>query len=209
MKIYTHLANWKILGEIDFADFYWQIKFNLESEKDVKQLQYLCIRTVKGTMAYARGPNGLLGMDSATDELTDKVLGDLVLEGKVIKLADNVYFGGKNMKEFHEIFQDIMQRCKKADLKVKPAKIKLNIAEADILGLHWSCGTLTPTSHKLDPLSKCERPKTVKALRSFLGAVRFNEICLNSKQLATATQYLDKQIPSSRSGKEKLIGILN
>ena len=202
IMIYTHLASWKYLGELDFADMYWQLKFNLDTMKDKRQLEYLCIRTIGGTLAYARGPNGLLGMDAITDELTDKLLGDLVLDGKVVKLADNVYFGAETIEGLHEIFHEIMKRCTKATLRMKPSKIHLNIANADILGLHWNRGTLTPSTHKLDPLAHCEKPKTVKAMRSFLGAVRFNEICLNSKELANATELLDEQTPATRAGKE-------
>ena len=204
MSIYTHLANWKYLGELDFADMYWQLKFNLETLRERKQLEYLCIRTVGGVLAYARGPNGLLGMDAVTDELTDKLLGDLVLEGKVVKLADNVYFGAETIQELHTIFHEIMKRCELSNLRIKPAKICLNIASADILGLHWDKGTLTPSVHKLDPLAMCARPKTVKGMRSFLGGVRFNEICLNSKKLANATQLLDELTPATKAGKEEI-----
>ena len=202
MAIYTSLANWKYLGELDFADMYWQLKFKLETTRDKKQLEYLCIRTIGGILAYTRGPNGLLGMDAVTDELTDKLLGDLVLEGKVVKLADNVYFGAESIHELHAIFHEIMKRCSLADLRIKPSKIHINIANADILGLHWNRGTLSPSTHKLDPLAVCEKPKTVKGLRSFLGAVRFNEICLNSKDLADATELLDEQTPATKAGKE-------
>ena len=62
--------------------------------RDKKQLEYMCIRAIKGVLAYTSGPNGLLGMDAITDELTNRLLGDMILEGKVVKLADNVYFGG-------------------------------------------------------------------------------------------------------------------
>ena len=31
MRIYSHLANWKYLGELDFADMYWQLIFKLET----------------------------------------------------------------------------------------------------------------------------------------------------------------------------------
>ena len=200
--VYTHLASWKYLGELDFADMYWQLKFSLETMKEKRQLEYLCIRTIGGTLAYTRGPNGLLGMDAITDELTDKLLGDLVLAGKVVKLADNVYFGAETISGLHEIFHEIMSRCSKATLRIKPSKIHLNIANADILGLHWNRGTLTPSTHKLDPLAHCEKPKTVKGMRSFLGAVRFNEICLDSKELSNATELLDELTPASRAGKE-------
>ena len=47
---------------------------NLETRREKRQLEYLCIRTVGGVLAYARGPNGLLRMDAITDELTDKDL---------------------------------------------------------------------------------------------------------------------------------------
>ena len=132
------------MAELDFRDMYWQIKFNLDSMSDRKQLQFLCIRTIGGTLAYARGPNGLLGMDSYCEELTDKVLGDLVLQGKVAKIADNIYFGGKTIEEMHQIFETIMERCQKANLRIKPSKIKINVENADILGLQWDKGTLTP-----------------------------------------------------------------
>ena len=119
--------------------------------------------------------------------MADKLLGDLVITGKVAKVADNIYFGSNSLESFQDIFHDIISRCQKANLRLKPSKIKLNIKHADILGLHWNRGTLSPTPHKLDPLAKCERPRTVKGLRSFLGAVRFYEICLPSKELNAAT----------------------
>ena len=205
MSIYSNLANWQYLGELDFKDFHWQLPFGLETMKEKRQLEYLCVRTVSGTMAYARGPNGLLGMDAYSDELTDRLMGDLVLKGKVAKLADNVYLGGKTMNELHEVFHEILKRCKNANLRMKPEKIRINIASADILGLHWNRGTLSPSTHKLDPLSVCQTPSTVKGLRSYLGAVRFNEICLNSKDLANATEKLDALIPATKAGKEKII----
>ena len=95
-----------------------------------------------------------------------------------------------------------MKRCSLANLRIKPAKIHINIAYADILGLHWNQGTLSPSPHKIDPIACCVKPKTVKGLRSCLGGVRFNEICLNSKDLANATEVLT---PATRAGKEEII----
>ena len=34
IMVYTHLASWKYLGELDFADMYWQLKFSLDTMKD-------------------------------------------------------------------------------------------------------------------------------------------------------------------------------
>ena len=205
MTLYTSIASWTYMGECDFTDMYWQIKLRMDTNQDKQQLQYLCIRTACGTLAYARAPMGLLGMDAIQEELTDKLLGDLVIKGSVAKVADNVYFGSDTLDGFLDVFHNIISRCNQANLRLKPSKIKLNIKHADILGLHWNKGTLSPTPHKLDPLAHCERPRTVKGLRSFLGAVRFHDICLPSKELNSATANLDLQIPSQRSGKEEIV----
>ena len=113
VMIYSMISNWKYMAELDFRDMYWQLKFYTETMRQKKQMEYLCIRTVGGTLAYSRGPNGLLGMDAICEELTDKLFGDLVLEGKVAKIADNIYCGGETIRELHMIFETIMERCSK------------------------------------------------------------------------------------------------
>jgi hypothetical protein len=148
---------------------------------------------------------GLLGSDKHQDELTDKLFGDLKLRGKLCKIADNIYFGDDTLTGFQEIFEEIMARCDLADVRLKPTKLMLNVVSAEVLGLNWTQGRLAPTPHKLDPLAHCEKPKSVKALRSYLGGVRFLEICLKGPQLAEATQLLDHEIPSSRSGRERIV----
>ena len=62
-----------------------------------------------GTLAFARALMGLLGMDCYQDELTDRVFGDLFVAGKLIKLADNMYFGGDYVEELQEVFETILQ----------------------------------------------------------------------------------------------------
>ena len=202
--IYSSLAQWQYMGELDFSDFYYQIKFRQDSDNDKKKLGYLCIRTALGTMTFTSAIMGLLGMDVFQDELTDKIFGDLVLSGHLVKMADNIYFGADTFPNFVKLFKTILDRISLSDLRIKPSKLKLNIQSADILGLHWCKGSLSPSSHKLDPLAHCNPPKTVRALRSWLGAVRFNEICLPGARLALYSKPLDAQIPSNRSGREEI-----
>ena len=88
---------------------------------------------------------GLLGMDVFQDELTDHLFGDLMMAGKLCKIADNVYFGGDNLADLASIFKEVMSRIDQSDLCAKPSKIKIHINTADILGLLWQRGTLTPS----------------------------------------------------------------
>ena len=173
-SIYAALANWNYMGELDFSDFYFQIKFRNSTEYDKQKLGYLCIRTAMGTLCFSSATMGLLGMDVFQDELTDRLLGDLVLEGNVVKLADNIYFGSHSLEDFQKVFSTILSRCETADLRLKPSKLRLNIQQADILGLNWHRGKLSPSHHKIDPLSACDPPTSVSGLRSWLGSVRFN-----------------------------------
>ena len=79
-----------------------------------------------------------------------------------------------SMEHFQQLFETILHRCEDADLCLKPSKLKLNVHSADILGLHWNKGALSPSHHKLDPLSVCKPTKTVSSLHGWLGGVRFN-----------------------------------
>ena len=105
--------------------------------------------------------------DVFQEELTDKMFGDLVLSKNMVKLADNIYFGAHTQSEFVRVFSTILSRYYTADLKLKPSKLNLNIQEADILGLNWIRGRLSPSKHKLDPLAMCDPPQTVSGLRSW------------------------------------------
>ena len=182
--IYSAIATWSHMGEIDFCDMYWQLPFRTNTAKARKKIAYLRVKTSFGVLCYTQAPMGLLGMDTWQSLLTDKLFGDLVLAGKVVTIADNMYFGGGSITELQQTFEDIIARCDKANLRIKPEKIKINVRSAEILGLHWNAGSLTPSPHKLDPLAHCETPKTVKGLHSFLGGVWFNEVCLSGPKLA-------------------------
>ena len=73
-SIYTSLANWEYMGELDFSDFYFQTKFRTDTESDKQKLGYLCIRTARGILCLSSATMGLLGMDVFQDELTDELL---------------------------------------------------------------------------------------------------------------------------------------
>ena len=200
-KIFASVASWKYMAEIDAKDCYFQIPLRMDA-RHKKMLAYMCIKTALGTLCFTRAAMGLLGMDVFQDEMMQRIFGDLILDGKLITLADNIYFGADTLEGLSALLEEVLSRCEDADLRIKPSKVHINLKSADILGLHWSAGTLSPSPHKLEPLAHCDRPKTVSALRSFIGGVRFQEICLPGPELALASQPLDAEIPASRSGKE-------
>ena len=70
------------------------------------------------------------------------------------------------------------------------------------MGWHWNRGTLTPSVHKLNPLTSCEMPQTITGLRSFLGGMRIHKRCLRG--VDNFSQSLDEACPSNLPGKQKV-----
>ena len=54
-------------------------------------------------MIYTRAPQGLLGMSEFEDEVTNKVLRDLVASGHAMKIVDNIFYGAETLKEAADI----------------------------------------------------------------------------------------------------------
>lgn len=60
----------------------------------------------------------------------------------------------------------------KCNLNLSASKTVKTPKEATILGWHWHLGTIQVNTHRIATLSSCQPPKTVTALRSFIGAYK-------------------------------------
>ena len=79
----------------------------------------------------------------------------MIVNGKAIKFADNVFVGGNSEREFIENFKEICQRIKLSNLRVGISKLIVGIVSTSILGWEWDRGTLRPSAHKINPLTVC------------------------------------------------------
>ena len=77
----------------------------------------------------------------------------MILQGRIAKWVDNIYVGADTEKEFVSNVREICYRMKKANLRAAPAKTILGIVETSIMGWNWKNGVLSPSTHKLNPLS--------------------------------------------------------
>ena len=172
-EIWARTARFKLMGETDLTDAFSQMTM----KKDRRR--YLCFLTPhKGIMCYTSGPQGLLGMSEYLDNLTDLVLGDLIMENVCLKIHDQLFVGGQEEKTLLHNWDLVLSRLGKCDLRLKPSKTNIVIQEAVIYGKVWRLGTLTPSPHKLTPLSYVNKPETVGQLRSFLGGSKIHSECL-------------------------------
>ena len=101
---------------------FFQIPLRRSSPKDLKNLSYLCIQTDEGTLVYTRAPQGLPGILEYQEELTDAVIGDMIVEGRAVKWADNIYAGGYDEESFINNTREVCQRLRIANLRTSPDK---------------------------------------------------------------------------------------
>ena len=75
---------------------------------------YLYIRAIpfKGTRVYVRAAMGIPGSEVALEELLCRVLGDLIEEGVVCKIADNLFCGGQTLEELYDNWERVLYAMK-------------------------------------------------------------------------------------------------
>ena len=101
-----------------------------------------------------------------------RVLGHLVEEGCVAKLADDLYIGGQTAQEALINWERVLQCLSTNNLRLAASKTIICPKSTTILGWIWSQGTLSASPHRLTALSSVKPPSTVHGLRSFIGAYK-------------------------------------
>ena len=192
------IAGWKVLIKSDLTESYFQIPLKRSS------MRYCGVVTPgKGLLVYTAGCMGLPGVEVALEELTCLILGDLVMEGKVAKVADDLFVGGDTAKEVCNTFSIVLQRFMDNNLKLSARKTIIAPKSTTILGWRWSAGKLTASPHRLNAIAQTKPPITVTAMKSFLGAYR--AISRVMKGYAVLLAPLETAIRGKQSGGEKII----
>ena len=196
--VLLQIGQWQWIIKADLKQAYFQIPLAKESMKFVG----VCT-PFRGVLVYTRAVMGLPGSESALEQLLCKVLGDFMVEGSVVKLADDLYIGAESPSELNIIWDKVLTALAINGLRLSPQKTVCCPKSTDILGWRWDSGKLSATPHRINSLSKCSPPTTVKALRSFIGSYKFlsNVLPRHSDLLNP----LDKVCSNSKSSSEKVI----
>ena len=161
------IAPWKYIIKTDLTRAFYQIPLSKASRK------YCGVATpFKGIRVYTRCAMGMPGSETALEEMMCRVLGDLVQEGCVAKLADDLYCGGDTPDALLHNWKRVLDQLQRCNLRLSPTKTVICPVSSSILGWIWSQGTLSASPHRIAVLSSCPPPPTVKGLRSFIGAYK-------------------------------------
>ncbi|XP_068752665.1 uncharacterized protein [Montipora capricornis] len=159
------IACWKYIVVSDLSQAFYQIPLAKNSMK------YCGVVTpFKGVRVYTRCAMGIPGSETALEELMCRVLGDLLQEGCVAKIADDLYCGGNSHQELLLNWRKVLSALDRCNLRLSPAKTIICPASTTILGWIWSQGSIRASSHRVAALASCEPPKNVRGLRAFVGS---------------------------------------
>ena len=176
------IGQWKYIICTDLSKAFYQIVLSQSSRK------YCGVVTpFRGVRVYCRAAMGMPGSEAALEELMCKVVGKYIQQGVAAKIADNLYVGGSTAEELLQNWENVLQALSDSNLKLSPNQTVINPHEVSILGWVWNNGTLRASSHKVSALATCDIPKTVRQLRSYIGAYK-----VLSRVIKHSSQYLDK-----------------
>ena len=166
-SILRTIAPWKFLIKSDLSRAFYQIPLSKASRK------YCGVATpFRGIRVYCRSAMGMPGLETALEEMMCRVLGDLIQEGCVTKIADDLYCGGTSPEDLLSTWTRVLNQLDKCNLRLSPTKTVICPKSTTILGWVWSQGKLSASPHRVSVLSSCPPPTTVKGMRSFIGSYK-------------------------------------
>lgn len=192
------IGRWKYIIVSDATDAYFQLRLKKSS------MRYCGVASpMKGVMVYTVGCMGLPGTEVALEELTCLLFGDLVMQGKFAKIADDFTMGADTIEELLLIFEQVLQICQENGIKLSARKTVICPREWVILGWLWRGGFLSSTPHRQLALMECDPPETVKGLKSYLGAYRFLSRVI--KNYASVLQPLEAMVRGQPALNSKVV----
>ena len=189
--VFSAISKWKYMIKTDLKSAYYQMKIAEGAQKWLGT-----VSPFKGVYVYDRGSMGLRNMSEFLEELMSRIFGDYIMEGFMAKDADDLFVGGSTIPELLRNWEKCLQRLSDNNLTLSAKKTIICPTVVKILGWIWKNGKLEVDSHKINPLTVCKPPETVKQMRSFLGGFRVVTCCIPNY-----SAYLS-QLENSVAGKE-------
>ena len=179
---------------LDLQSGYWQVP--LKTSRDREKTAFL---TKQGLFQFTVLPFGLCNAPATFERLMENVLRHLQWE-KCLLYLDDILIYGRTFDETLHNLELVLERLKKANLKMKPKKCSLMQTSLEFLGHIVSENGLAPLPSKLDAvrdwpsLSTVPRAKLRTAVKSFLGLVSYyRRFIRNMSQIAYPLYELTKK----------------
>lgn len=166
-SVLREIGKWRYIIVTDLMKAFYQIPLSKNSMK------FCGVATpYKGVRVYTRAAMGMPGSETCLEELMSRILGDLIQQGCVVKIADDLYVGGDTGEELLANWIKVLSAFKCNGLGINAAKTIICPKSTTVLGWIWSSGKLKASHHRIASLCAASPPPTVQGLRAFVGAYK-------------------------------------
>jgi len=105
--------------------------------------------------------------------MINKILRDVINEGKVAAFVDDVLVGTEIKEGHNEIVEEILKRLEKNNLYVKPEKCMWKVRKVPFLGVVMGEEKIEMEEEKVGGVLKWPTPQCVRDVRKFLGLANY------------------------------------
>jgi hypothetical protein len=164
--LFDRLSGAKVLSRIDLRSGYYQIRI---AEGDEKKT---ACRTRYGSYEFLVMPFGLTNALATFCTLKNDIFREW-LDDFVVVYIDDILIYSNSLEKHAEHLHKVFQRLRENKLYAKLKKCEFGVTEVDFLGHRITQEGFKMNDQKVKAILDWEPPKSVPALRSFLGLASY------------------------------------
>jgi len=116
---------------------------------------------------------GMTNSPATFQAMMNKILRDMINEGKVAAFVDDVLVGTETEEGHNEIVEEVLKWLEENDLYVKLEKCIWKVREVGFLGVVIGPNGIKMEKKKIDGVLSWPEPKNVKDIKKFLGLTNY------------------------------------
>ena len=160
-----------IISKVDLNKGYYQVRV---TEEDTQKTAFVCH---KGHFEFLRMPFGLKNAPAIFQKLTSRVLEPC--SEFALPYIDDIVILSSSWEEHAQHVRKVLLQLRKAGLTASPKKCTWGSKVVEFLGHKLGDGKMSIPDRRVRALREYMRPKTKRALRTFLGVVSFHRRYIN------------------------------
>ena len=207
-EVLAKMSGSKWYSKLDASNAYWQMKVDEESSS------LLTFNTPYGRYRFLRMPYGIHSASELCQTQISRIIENIP---GTSNSQDDIIIWASTKAELRKRTIEVLQSCRKNNLKLNKSKRQFNMREIIFLGHQISEHGVHADPKKIEAIMNMPNPTSVKDLQRFLGMVNYlSKFILNLAELtAPLRQLLEKnvvfslekpQIEAIRTLKDRIVG---